>query len=148
MIKLNGEFSATLDDKARMVLPSALKKELGDLANHPLFIQKNLYKTCLDLFPENFWEERYEEFTNSLDPFDEDDDSFLEYFNTSYMSLEMAPNGRITIPSAFKKYSGITKNIIVIGMGKYIRIWDEKEYGKNRINKSTFVTKFKEKRKK
>ena len=148
MIEFNGTYSATLDDKGRVVLPATLKKEMGNLANERLIIQKNMYKACIDVFPERFWEDRVKAFKNTLDPFDEDDDAFLQIFYENFTKVEMAPNGRISIPSEFQDYTGIKKNIRIIGMGDLIRLWDFDEYQKSgSMDRKTFVEKFKEKRK-
>jgi MraZ protein len=148
MLKLSGEYTATLDDKTRVVLPSALKKELGSLADKPLFIQKNLYKPCIDIFAEPQWDERVIEFTQTLDKFDDDDDNFLQYFSTTHVQAELAPNGRITIPQSFKQYAKLSKNIVFIGMTNFIRLWDADEYERTKMDQQTFIQKFKEKRKK
>ena len=55
MIEFAGTYSATLDDKGRIVLPATFKKELGELADEALIIEKNLHKECLDIHPEKFW---------------------------------------------------------------------------------------------
>ena len=67
MIEFAGTYSATIDDKGRIVLPASFKKELGDLANESLVVEKNLHKACLDIHPEKFWRKRV--------------DAYLEYAN-------------------------------------------------------------------
>ena len=80
MIGFAGTYSATVDDKGRIVLPAPFKKGLGDLAAESLVIEKNIHRDCLDIHPEKFWVKRVEDFKSTLDPFDEDDDALLQYF--------------------------------------------------------------------
>ncbi len=70
MIEFTGTYNATIDDKGRVVLPSAFKKEMGELALESLIIERNLFKDCLDIYPEKFWKDRVEAFKSTLDPFE------------------------------------------------------------------------------
>ena len=56
MIEFTGTYNATIDDKGRVVLPASFKKEMGELAGEPLIIERNLFKDCLDIYPEKFWQ--------------------------------------------------------------------------------------------
>ncbi|MDD2381217.1 MAG: hypothetical protein WCY58_04355 [Mariniphaga sp.] len=147
MTEFTGTYSATIDDKGRIVLPSAFKKEMGEMANEPIVIERNLFKNCLDIYPERFWKDRVEAFKSTLDPFDEEDDEFLQFFYENFIKVGMAPNGRIHFPSEYLDYSSLKKNARIIGMGRSIRIWDLEVYESQRMDKSTFAQRFKEKRK-
>ncbi len=148
MVEFTGTYNATIDDKGRVVLPAALKKEMGDLAGEPLVIERNLYKECLDVYPGKFWNDRVAAFKNTLDPFDEDDDAFLQFFYENFLKVGMAANGRINIPDDYLHYGHLKKNVRIIGMGRSIRIWDNEIYQKMKMDKSTFIERFKEKRQK
>ncbi|SRR5690554_3090614 len=147
MAEFTGTYAATIDDKGRIVLPAAFKKEMGDLASQPLVIERNLFKDCLDIYPEKFWNDRVEAFKSTLDPFDEDDDGFLQFFYENFKKVDMAGNGRINIPSDSLEYGRLKKNVRLIGMGKSIRMWDVDVYEGQKMDKATFAKRFKEKRK-
>ena len=148
MTEFTGTYQATIDDKGRIVLPSAFKKEMGEMSLEPLIIERNLFKDCLDIHPERFWKDRVEAFKSTLDPFDEEDDAFLQFFYENFVKVGMAANGRINIPAEYLGYGKLTKTVKMIGMGRAIRIWDISEYGKNSMDKTTFAKRFQEKRKK
>lgn len=147
MAEFTGTYTATIDDKGRIVLPAAFKKEMGDLASQPLVIERNLFKDCLDIYPEEFWNDRVIAFKRTLDPFDEEDDGLLQFFYENFKKVEMAGNGRINIPSESMEYAKLRKNVRFIGMGKSIRVWDVDIYERKKIDKATFAQRFKEKRK-
>lgn len=147
MIEFTGTYNATIDDKGRVVLPSAFKKEMGELALEPLIIERNLFKDCLDIYPEKLWKDRVEAFESTLDPFDEEDDEFLQFFYENFKKLSMAANGRINVPADYLDYGCLKKNVLLIGMGRSIRVWDVDEYNKGKMDKATFAKRFKEKRK-
>ena len=147
MIEFTGTYNATIDDKGRVVLPSVFKKEMGELALEPLIVERNLFKDCLDIYPEKFWKDRVEAFKSTLDPFDEEDDEFLQFFYENFKKVAMAANGRINVPADYLDYGSLKKNVLLIGMGRSIRIWDVDEYNKGKMDKATFAQRFKEKRK-
>jgi len=148
MIEFAGKYSATIDDKGRIVLPASFKKELGELANESLVIEKNLHKECLDIHPEKFWRKRVEDFKSVLDPFDEDDDALLQFFYQNFIKVSMAPNGRLNIPDAYLKYAYLEKGAEFIGMGESIRLLAVGITGRQEMGKEEFLMKLKEKRQK
>ncbi len=148
MIEFAGKYSATIDDKGRIVLPASFKKELGELANESLVIEKNLHKECLDIHPEKFWRKRVEDFKSVLDPFDEDDDALLQFFYQNFIKVSMAPNGRLNIPDAYLKYAYLEKGAEFIGMGESIRLLAVGITGRQEMGKDEFLMKLKEKRQK
>ncbi len=148
MIEFAGTYSATIDDKGRIVLPASFKKELGDLASEPLVMEKNLHRECLDIHPEKFWRKRVEDFKSTLDPFDEDDDALLQFFYQNFTKVTMAPNGRINIPDAYLKYANLKKGAEFIGMGESIRLLSDSKSGKLDMSKADFLQKLKGKRQK
>ncbi len=148
MIEFAGTYSATVDDKGRIVLPSSFKKEMGELALESLIIEKNLHRECLDIHPEKFWRNRVEEFKRTLDPFDEDDDSLLQFFYQNFVKVTMAPNGRINIPTSYLHYANLEKGAEFIGMGESIRLLSATRSEKPEMSKSEFLLKLKEKRQK
>jgi MraZ protein len=148
MIEFAGTYSATLDDKGRIVLPATFKKELGELADEALIVEKNLHKECLDIHPEKFWRKRVEEFKSTLDPFDEDDDSLLQFFYQNFVKVTLAPNGRINIPEPYLKYAHLEKGAEFIGMGESIRLMAESKVAETSMSRADFLAKLKDRRQK
>jgi len=148
MIEFAGTHKATIDEKGRIVLPSAFKKEMGELALGALVLEKNLHRDCLDIHPAKFWKERVDDFKSTLDPFDEDDDALLQYFYQNFVKVTMAANGRINIPGDYLEYAGLSKSVEFIGMGESIRLLAVREKDGMEMSKAEFLQKLKEKRRK
>jgi MraZ protein len=134
MIRFSREYSAAIDDKNRVVLPSALKKLMGDQAEKPITLEKDIYSQCLNIYPEEYWNEKVQLFESKLNPFDEQDIELLEQFYENFTTVKMAEHGRINIPDNFLNYAEIKKDVVFIGMGKMIRLWDA---GKYQVRKDT-----------
>ena len=148
MIEFAGTHNATIDDKGRIVLPSAFKKEMGELALEPLVLEKSLHKDCLDIHPNKNWQKRVAEFEETLDPFKEDDDALLQFFYQNFVKVTMAANGRINIPAGYLEYANLEKSVEFIGMGKSIRLLAARTSDKGEMSKAEFLQKLKEKRQK
>jgi MraZ protein len=128
MIRFSSASDALIDDKGRVVLPSSFKKTMGDLADEPLIIEKDIYKPRLNIYPERFWNERLEEMEKKLNPFDDEDADLLSRIYANYATVTMAPNGRINIPDKFMAHANIDREVIFAGNGVSISLWDEKAF--------------------
>jgi MraZ protein len=69
MTEFTGTYNATIDDKGALCSLLPYKKEMGELALEPLVIERNLFKDCLDIYPERFWKDRVDAFKSTARPF-------------------------------------------------------------------------------
>ena len=146
MVEFAGTHNATIDEKGRIVIPSAFKKEMGELALESLILEKNLHKNCLDIHPEKYWRERVADFKSTLDPFDEDDDALLQFFYQNFVKVTMAANGRVNVPADYLKYAGLEKGVEFIGMGEFVRLLAVRETDEQEMSRAEFLEKLKRKR--
>jgi MraZ protein len=109
-----------------------------------LVIEKDIYKACLNIFPEKYWNQRLELIEKQLNQFDEEDDDLLADLYENYTTVALAPNGRINIPADFMEYAGISREVVFIGKGKSIRMWDEAQYNKAREGRKPLREMFRE----
>jgi MraZ protein len=109
---------------------------MGELAGQPLIIERNLFKDCLDIYPEHSgrrgWQLLKVRWTRLMKKMMH----FLQFFYENFSKVSMAPNGRINIPSDYMAYGKIKKNARMIGMGNSIRMWDADVYESQRMDKS------------
>jgi MraZ protein len=146
MVEFAGTHKAKIDEKGRIVLPSAFKKEMGELALEPVVLEKSLHRSCLDIHPEKCWKERVADFKSTLDPFDEEDDALLQFFYQNFIKVPMAANGRINIPADYLEYAGLEKGAEFIGMGESIRLVAAAADEKGGMTREQFLEKLKKKR--
>ncbi|NOY95304.1 MAG: hypothetical protein GXO81_02790 [Chlorobi bacterium] len=132
MIRFSAKYTAIIDDKGRVVLPAAFKKAMGDQADFPLAIEKDIYVGCLNIYPEVYWNQKLEEIESQLNQFDEGDIELLEQFYENFTTVKMAPNGRINIPLDFLNHANATKEVVLSGMGKMIRLWNAEDFESRR----------------
>jgi MraZ protein len=145
MIRFSSEYKAIIDDKGRVVLPSAFKKSMGNQAEKPITIEKDIYSNCLNIYPEEYWNEQLELIESKLNLFDETDRELLEQFYENFITLKMADNGRINIPTNFLKYADVKKEVVMMGMGKMIRLWDAGKFETRKETRNSLRDMFREK---
>ena len=145
MIRFSTKYKATIDDKGRVVLPSAFKKKMGNEALKPLAIEMDIYSNCLNIYPESHWGKKVEEIESKLNQFDEGDIELLEQFYENFTTVRMADNGRINIPADFLEHASLKKEVVLVGMGKLIRLWDAGEYNNRKQSRKPLRDMYKEK---
>lgn len=119
-----GKHSAKVDDKGRLVIPSAIKGVVP--ADQMQFvIRKDLHSDCLEMYTYQEWELMSQAVRSKLDlAFEED---HIRYWRT-YMrnTVTVVPDaklGRITIPSEILKLAGIEKEVVFFGVDYKVEIW-------------------------
>lgn len=57
MLNLLGEYDVRLDAKGRLVLPAGLKKQLADSLSRGFVIDRDVFRPCLVLYPQQVWDD-------------------------------------------------------------------------------------------
>lgn len=113
-----GEYSHTLDQKNRTILPAKLREQLGDR----IVLVRGL-ESCIAVYPEDAWKA----FASRLDSLPDIAGRHVKMAIFSSVSDVLTPDqqGRIMIPAKLKDHAGLTKNLVTIGMSNHAEIWDE-----------------------
>ena len=126
-----GRHTAKIDDKGRLVIPSAIKNAVPT-DQLEFVIRKDMHSDCLEMYTWQEWSNMSQAVRSKLDlAFD---DEHIRYWRT-YMSntASVTPDaklGRISIPKELLEAAGITKEVVVLGVDYKVEIWaKEKMYG-------------------
>lgn len=123
---LIGEFECRLDDKSRIILPSALKKQISPEA-HDKFVINRGFEGCLVLYPQNVWDETTTKM-NSLNLFVKDNRQFVRAFNNGATPLSLDSQNRLLLPKSLLDYALIEREIILFAYSDRIEVWNKKTY--------------------
>ena len=124
MLNLLGEYPSTLDAKSRVLLPAALKKQLGGEVAKGFVVNRDVFSQCLVLYPMSEWE-RTSADVRRLNRFDPDNVEFLRRFLNGATPVELDANGRLLIPKTLMQHAQLSKGIVFSGMGDRIEIWNQ-----------------------
>ena len=128
MIRLIGEYEATLDAKGRFLLPSKIKKDLGE-DNNNLFVVNTGFEGCLDLYPKKSWDLKINELRN-YDVNDRDTRFLTRYISYAANEIELDSANRLLLPKKLMMHAGLKKDIILSCMLDKIEVWDLEKYNK------------------
>jgi len=113
-----GEYSHSLDDKGRVVMPSKFRAELAA----GCVVTKG-QERCLYVFPEGRWEDEAARVLK-LPRTDRRARNFSRSFFASASDQMLDRSGRCQVPEPLRSYAGLTKDVTVVGVADHIEIWD------------------------
>lgn len=132
MTFFTSEYESKLDVKGRLVLPARIKAQLPENEGNGLMIRKSL-DPCLILYPMVEFNKVFSKISG-LNEFNEEAVSLLQRsFFAGITEVEMDNNGRILIPRKFLAHAQIDKDVILVGMGTKVEIWNPTLYEKHLI---------------
>ena len=121
-ISFTGEYHNSLDQKNRLNIPAKFRKVL-DPVNDRTFVLTRGFDQCLLLYPLNEWQE-VETQLSQLSSIRSRDRDFVRSITRHATPVQYDGQGRIQISDALIIFSGIQKNVDIIGMIKKIELWD------------------------
>ena len=121
-ISFTGEYHNSLDTKNRLNIPAKFRKVL-DPVNARTFVITRGFDKCLVLYPLEDWS-KVEEQLSKLSSIRGRHRSFVRSVTRYATSVQYDGQGRIQIPDSLLGYSGIKKDVAVIGMINKIELWD------------------------
>jgi len=121
---LLGEFKHNLDSKNRVTVPAKLRMELGE---KPVLTRG--LDHCLFIYPNRDWQ-LFMEKLNKLPLGQAKARNFKRFILSGASEIDIDEMGRVLIPEPLKKYSGLKKEVVIIGVGDRIELWNEDMWNK------------------
>ncbi len=118
---LMGEYHHNLDEKNRLIIPSKLREEMGDL-----FVLTRGLDGCLFIYPKEEWDciiEKYKELPNTRDA-----RNFMRFFLAGATECSFDKQGRISISSPLMRYAELEKECVIIGVNDHLEVWCENNW--------------------
>ena len=121
---LIGQYEHSLDAKGRLIMPAKLREDMGE----KFIITKGL-DGCLFGFSQNEWE-NFETKLKTLPLTNKNARDFVRFFLSGAMECEIDKQGRFLISSNLRKVATLEKEVVIIGVGTRIEIWDKNKWEK------------------
>ena len=119
-----GEFYHTIDEKGRLIIPVKLREGLGND-----FVVTRGLDGCLFGYNNSEWE-IFEEKLRKLPITNKDARAFQRYMLAGAASVEVDKQGRILLPQNLRNDAKLDKDVVIIGVGARIEIWNKDIYEK------------------
>ncbi|MDE7126825.1 MAG: hypothetical protein K2O58_02875 [Bacteroidales bacterium] len=152
MIKFIGEYTAKIDDKGRLVLPSAFKaimaadsrvsgsEDTAGEADMRMVIKKDIYEDCLEMYTYDEWVRQSEELKSRLNFLKREHAMFWRAYMRDRALVEPDGKlGRISIPKKLLESIGADKEVVFSGNDHKIEIWAKERFESNEVTDEEFV---------
>ncbi len=114
---------AKTDAKGRAFLPSVFRKVLQASGEETLVLRKDVFQSCLVLYPESVWNERLDMLKSQLRQWKPVHQQMFRQFVSEAEVVTLDGNGRFLISKRLQRVAGISQDIQFIGMDDTIEIW-------------------------
>lgn len=127
---LIGEYEHSLDAKGRLIMPAKLRTDMGE----KFIITKGL-DGCLFVFSQNEWS-NFESKLKELPLTNKNARDFVRFFLSGATECEIDKQGRFLLVNTLREYAEITKEVIIIGVGTRLEIWNKDKWKKYNSNEN------------
>lgn len=122
-----GKYYYTLDGKGRILIPSPFKEVLSSNYSLKLVVVNDAFDNCLCAYPVDEWHKLMEKVKGMPQTLDS-----VKYFMRRVMGsaveCDIDKQSRMLIPSALRTDAGLNSEIVMIGQGNKVEVWDKKEF--------------------
>lgn len=139
MAGLIGEYTAKIDAKGRVNVPSALLRQLPEGAVEKMVLKADIYKKCLILYTMEEWERQIEIIRAKINSFNPKHADFIRGFYKGTAEVKVDTGNRILIPANLVEYAGIDKDVYLFGQDRKIEIWAKEMYEEQTLNPEDFA---------
>ncbi|SFU03842.1 MraZ protein [Algoriphagus locisalis] len=125
------QFDCKLDPKGRLVLPAKIKAAIPE-ANGTTLMLRMAEDRCLALYPMVEYK-KLENKIKALSMHNPEQRLLQRAFFSSVVDVELDSTGRLLIPKVYLTYAGLEKDVIVVGNGGRIELWNQENHSQNNI---------------
>lgn len=119
-----GEYEHSVDAKGRAIMPAKLREDIGEK-----FIVTKGLDGCLFAYSKTEWS-NFEEKLKTLPLTNKNARDFVRFFLSGAVECEIDKQGRFLIPNNLRIYATLEKEIMIIGVGTRIEIWNRDSWKK------------------
>jgi MraZ protein len=132
MTFFTSEYECKLDAKGRLVLPARIKNGLPETSGNELVVGLGFEK-CLIVYPILEFKKIYAKVAG-LSEFNPAYRKLQRNFFRGNMVVELDNSGRFLIPKQMLNYAQLEKEVIVVGMGNKVELWNPELYKEQLYN--------------
>lgn len=131
MTFFTSEYESKLDAKGRLILPARIKAQLPDEGGTELVVRRG-FERCLILYPMVEFKKVFSKISG-LSEFNEEYRTLQRNFFSGTATVELDSSGRFLIPKNMLTYAQLEKDVMLVGMGNKVELWNPTLYEKHLI---------------
>lgn len=117
-----GRYAHSLDSKGRLAIPARFREALAE----GLVLTRGIDR-CLSLYPMAAWRPLAEK-VGALPITDPDARNLRRLFFAEASDLALDGQGRILVPPELRRYAGLERDALVVGMDTNLEIWSPERW--------------------
>ncbi len=119
----HGIHDHTLDAKNRLTVPARARTQLaGGVA-----LTKG-FESCLQVWPADDYDQVIARALTGLNPLGPEARELKRHLYGNTVATELDSAGRIMLPPPFLRHAGLGREVVVIGSGEYLELWDRETW--------------------
>ena len=127
MINIIGTYECKADAKGRVMVPSALKKQLNSVMQKGFVIKRSVFNNCLEIHPMSEWNMVVGQ-VNKLNRFVKKNNDFIRSYMSGLKVVDVDSSGRFLIPRDLFLFANLDREIVLSSSVNMIEIWDKNQY--------------------
>lgn len=124
-----GTFNHAIDAKGRTSLPARFREALAAAGEPKIVLTQYPHWRAVQALPQSVWKELEKKVleTSPLDA--RAQRNVLRFYSTAH-EVDLDPHGRVLVPPALRDWAQLAKDVVWVGMGKVIHLYDKGEWEK------------------
>ena len=122
-----GTFHHAIDAKGRTSLPVKFREALAASGEAKLVLTQYPHWRAVQALPHTVWKE-LERKVLETSPLDARAQRNVLRFYSAAHEVDLDVHGRVLVPPALRQYAGLSKDVVWVGMGRTIQLFDRAAY--------------------
>ena len=118
-----GTFDYSLDQKNRLTVPAKFRAALAE----GVVLAKGI-DPCVELWPPKDFDARMQVALEGRNPLAKETRRLSAYFSANSTDVELDSAGRVGMPSFLSEHGELGKDVVVIGAGDHIQVWNRQAW--------------------
>ena len=127
---MTGKYPHSIDAKGRLFFPAKLRDELGSVFYVTLSFSRD---NCLSAFSLESWDQ----IKSKLNALPYSKQNVMRPIFANATKCELDTQGRILLPLELRSAIGLDKDVVVVGAGNHVEIWDSEEWATKNAEEAT-----------
>ncbi len=129
MVPFRGTFDHTLDAKNRLTVPARYRAALADGVVLAMTVDQ---KPCVGIWRPEQYDAYSQRALAQLPPLSSKLTELERFFYGSSQDAELDAAGRIMVPSFLGEHASLKKDVVVVGVGERMELWDRTAWAEHR----------------
>jgi transcriptional regulator MraZ len=122
-----GTFHHAIDAKGRTSLPVKFREALTAAGEPRIVLMQFPHWRSVQALPQSVWTELVKKVMEGS-PLDARLQRNVLKFVSSAHEVDLDGNGRVLVPPSLRDWAGLSKDVVWVGMGRTIHLWDKAAY--------------------